>query len=349
MSVIRTDYGKTNGGEEVYLYTLENKNGMSAEIITYGGIVRSLKVKDKNGADTDVVLGRDTLEDYFENDGYIGAFIGRHANRIKGASFVLNGEKFEVGRNEGKNSLHGGICGFDKKVWDATPLDEEEPKLILSGISPDGEEGFPGEVKLSVTYTLTNDNALKIEYYGISDKDTVLNLTNHSYFNLNGYDSGKIDNQRIKINSSFYTPNDEECMPTGEVRRVEGTAFDFRKIKEFGGAINSEDEQVKLFGGIDHNYAISGRGLREAAYAVGDKTGIGMSVYTNQGGMQLYTANGLPEGIYKNGSKCGVHTAFCLETQCFPNSMEHSHFPGAILKKGEEYNHITIYKFDIAE
>ena len=231
MAITKELFGTLPNGQDITAYLLDNGNGVSARILNYGGIVRNLYVEDKNGVKTDVVLGRETMEDYLNNDGFLGALIGRHANRIAGGEFELNGTKYNVGLNEGKNSLHGGITGFDKKVWSAEEVDGEEPSLKLSIVSEDGEEGFPGTLKVTVTYTLTKGNALKINYSAVTDKDTVVNLTNHSYFNLAGHASGTIDNQILQINSEFYTPNDSECMPTGEVLSVMGTPFDFRAPK----------------------------------------------------------------------------------------------------------------------
>lgn len=345
MSIIKTEFGTMPDGEKVYSYLIDNGNGLSAEILSYGGIVKSLYVTDKNGVKTDVVLGRDTLSDYLQNDGYLGALIGRHANRIKNSKFELNGEMYKVGTNEGNNSLHGGNVGFDQKIWDVNEADGEEPSLTLTLLSADGEEGFPGQLKVKVVYRLTKNNALKIEYSAVSNKDTVVNLTNHAYFNLAGHDSGVIDNQILQINSGFYTPNDSECMPTGEVRSVSGTPFDFRVPKAIGQDINADFEQIKMFGGYDHNFALEGRGYRLAAKAECQSNGISMEVYTNQPAVQLYTSNALTEGIYKDGARYGIHQAFCLETQCFPNAMAHSHYPSPILKKGEEYNFTTEYRF----
>ncbi len=345
MAITKTDFGTAPSGEKVFAYQLDNGNGLSAEIITYGGILKRLYVTDKNGVKTDVVLGRDTLEAYLHNDGYLGALIGRHANRIAKGEFTLNGKEYKVGVNEGKNSLHGGNIGFDKRVWSAHENDGAEPSLTLTLVSEDGEEGFPGKLDVTVTYTLTKENALKISYNAVSDKDTVVNLTNHAYFNLAGHASGTIDNQLLQINSSFYTPNDSECMPTGEVLSVKGTPFDFTTLKPIGQDIKSDFEQTKMFGGYDHNFAAEGRGYRKIATAKCEENGITMEVYTDKPAVQLYTSNGLPEGIYKDGAKYGVHQAFCLETQYFPNAMAHSHYPSPILRKGEEYNFTTEYRF----
>ncbi len=347
MSITKTFYGNLPAGDEVYCYLIDNGQGLSAEILSYGGIVKNLYVTDKNGVKTDVVLGCGTLCDYMRNDGYLGALIGRHANRIAGGSFELNGNTYRVSVNEGANSLHGGKNGFDKRVWNVEETDGAEPSLTLTLISPDGDEGFPGALSITVTYTLTAQNALKINYRAVSDADTVVNMTNHSYFNLAGHGSGTIDSQLLRINSSFYTPNDRECMPTGEVLSVEGTPFDFRKAKPVGQSINADFEQIKMFGGYDHNFALDGRGYRLAAAARCENNGIEMSVFTDKPALQLYTSNGLPEGTYKDGARYGVHQAFCLETQYFPNAMKHSHYPSPVLKKGSEYNFTTEYRFSV--
>ena len=342
----KREYGTAKTGETVYAYTLENANDMSAEIITYGGIVTKLRVPDKNGNHTDVVLGRNNLEEYFENHGYLGAIIGRHANRIAGSKFELNGKAYVLNPNEKENNLHGGKIGFDKLVWTAREEGtDEEPSLILTLRSPDGDEGFPGNLDVTVTYSLTADNVFRICYRAHSDKDTVVNLTNHSYFNLAGCGSGVIDNQLLQINAPFFTPNDDECMPTGEVLSVKDTPFDFMTPKPIGEGFSSGHEQIRMFGGYDHNFVIEGCGMRFAARAKCPENGVVMTVYTDAPSMQLYTANGLPEGSYKGGAKGGVHAAFCIETQCFPNAMKHMHFPGPILKAGEDYSHTTEFRF----
>lgn len=342
MSVTKRLYGTLPNGDEVYAYTLNNDRGVSVEILNYGGIVTKLLVNDKNNKPVDVVLGRASLEEYLNNDGYIGAAIGRHANRIADSKFTLNGAVYEVGKNENGNSLHGGVIGFDKKIWDVT---EGENSVILKLTSPDGEEGFPGTLEVTMIYSVTDDNSFKIEYKAVSDKDTVCNLTNHSYFNLGGHESGDIAPQIMQINADFYTPNDSEGMPTGEICSVSGTPFDFRVPKPIGQDINSDFEQTKMFGGYDHNYVINGTDYRLAAVATSPTTGITMKTYTNQPGMQLYTANMLGKGVHKGDYEYQVHGAFCLETQVFPNSMKHTHFPTPVLKKGEEYIHICEYKF----
>lgn len=362
MAITKSDFGKTPDGEQVYVYTLDNGT-ISAEILNYGGIIKNLCVPDRNGNMVDVVLGRDTLEGYLQNDGYLGALIGRYANRIANSRFELNGERYELEMNEGNNCLHGGNIGFDKKVWGVEEKDGEEPSLILTLTSPDGDEGFPGNLDVTVTYTLTKKNALVINYKAVSDKDTVVNLTNHSYFNLAGHDSGPIYDQIINIDAFFYTPNDEDCIPTGEILPIENTPFFLWGFYPIGEKLKMEHEQLKLFGGFDHNFPLRRRSYfykdtdveadekhwnyYPAAFAYCKETGISMTMLTDKPGVQLYTANGLKEGKYKNGAKYGKHHAFCLETQYFPNSMEFAHFPSPVLKAGEEYNFTTEYRFGV--
>lgn len=348
MSVNKRLYGKLPDGSEVFAYTLDNGNGLCAEIINYGGIVTKLIAKDKYGNDRDVVLGRASLEEYLRNDGYIGAAIGRHANRIANGEFELSGTKYKVGINENGNSLHGGVEGFDKKLWYVTELTDENA-VVLTYTSKDGEEGFPGKLVTAMKYSVMEDNTFRIEYRAVCDRETVCNLTNHSYFNLNGFDSGSIGTHILQINSEFYTPNSADGMPTGEVLSVAGTPFDFRAPKPIGQDIDADFEQIRMFGGYDHNFAISGRGFRLAAIAKAPESGIVMQTYTDQPGMQLYTANALPEGVIKEGTEAHIHDAFCLETQVFPNAMAHSHYPSPILGKGRTYRHITEYRFSVAE
>ena len=292
-----------------------------------------------------MVLGYDDIRGYEVNGCFFGAIIGRSGNRIAGARFSLYGQEYQLDKNENDNNLHSGPDGFEKKLWKVAEISDDKNSVIFNRISPDGENGFPGEFDVSVKYEFTEDNELRIHYQGICDEPTVANMTNHSYFNLAGHASGTIDNQILQINSEFYTPNDSECMPTGEVLSVMGTPFDFRAPKPIGQDINADFEQIEMFGGYDHNFAISGRGYRLCAIAKCLENGITMEVYTDKPGVQLYTSNGLPEGIYKEGAKYSTHQAFCLETQYFPNGMKNSHFIAPILKVGDEYNFTTEYKF----
>ncbi len=339
LSITVAKYG-VKDGKEVCAYTL-SCGSLTAEIINYGGIITKLIYKG-----VDVVLGRDSLEEYLNNRGHFGALVGRNSNRIAGAQFELGGKTYKLRANNGKNNLHGGIEGFGKKVWSAQAVDGDEPSLELTLTSPDGDEGFPGEVNVKVTYTVTKDNALKIHYEGVSDADTVLNLTNHTYFNLNGHDSGTVDGHRLYMPSEFFTPNCDECMPTGEILSVKGTPFDFSTDETLGERFVSDYEQIKMFDGFDHNIVLSGDISKVSARLTGDKSGIEMEMYTDCIGVQLYTGNSIEQGrVCKGGAVYGKHGALCLETQAFPNNLKYPHFPSAILRKGEKYDTVTVYKF----
>lgn len=340
----KKDYGRV-GEKEVYLYKLDNGRGLSAEIITYGGIIRTLTFDG-----TDVVLGRDSLEEYMNNTGCYGALIGRNSNRIANGEFTLDNVKYTLAKNNGNNNLHGGLVGFGKRVWDSKAVDKEEPSLVLTLVSADGDEGFPGKVKVKVTYTLTKNNAIRIHYEGKSSRDTLLNMTNHTYFNLNGHASGTVDNHTLKMASSFYTPNTPECMPYGVVEKTEGTPFDFREGLRLGDGFSSDHEQIKLFSGYDHNFALDGFGYREFAVLTGDESNITMTAYTDRPAVQIYSGNGIDEErVCKDGAKYPKHGGVCLETQVFPNAMEYSHFPSPILKKGEKYDTVTEFRFSKGE
>ncbi len=346
MAITKEIFGTLENGEKVYLYKLDNGKNLSAEILSYGGIVKNLYV-NKNGQQIDVVHGRDTLLQYLDNKGCFGAAIGRHANRIKNAEFEINGKTYKLAKNNGENSIHGGVVGFGKKNWESEAAGTyDEPAVVMSLFSPDGDEGFPGNLNVKMTYTLTKENALKIHYEAISDEETVVNLTNHSYFNLNGHDSGSIYEHTLWIDSDFYTPNTSECLPCGEIRSVEGTPFDFRKQKKIKDLIFSDFEQIKMFGGYDHNFVLNKRGYKKFATLKGDKSEIVMEIYTNKPGVQIYSANSIhEETICKNGVQYKKHSGICLETQFFPNSTACAHFPDVFLKKGEKYDYTTEYRF----
>lgn len=328
-------------GKEVYKFTLTDGK-VSAEIVTYGGAVRALYVPDKDGKIKDVVLGYETLEEYRVNDGYLGALIGRVGNRIGKGKFSLNGREYVLAKNDnGKNSLHGGNSGFNDKVWDYEIIGE---KLKLSYVSADGEEGFPAELKVSVVYSV-EDGALKIEYEAVSDGDTVINLTNHSYFNLDGEGSGDILDTVIRIDADKITPTDKELITHGDFMSVENTPHDFREPKKIGKDIDCKTEQLEFAGGFDTNYVLNGTGFRNIATAVGTKSGIVMDVYSDQAGVQFYSGNFLGERKGKNGSVYNKRGGFCLETQGFPNAVNCQEYPSQILKKGDKYRTVTAYRF----
>lgn len=338
-------FGYMPDGTAVEQYTL-NSDGISCKILTYGGALRSLSVPDKDGNTVDVLLGFDSLEAYMQQDCYIGALVGRCANRIGGSSFELNGKTYNLYSNNGRNHLHGGKTGFDKQVWKVE--DATDSMLVLSLFSPDGQEEYPGNLAVKVTYTLA-DNALTIDYWAQSDADTICNLTNHAYFNLSGHNSGTTEDTLIQINADYYTPTDSESIPTGEIVAVENTPMDLRTPLKTGLYADSDFAQLKLAGGYDHNWCINGTAgqLRFAASAKAEDTGIVMKTYTTQPGMQLYGGNfiqNIPAG--KDGTEYVKRSGFCFETQNYPDAVHHSNFPSAVLKAGEIYSHRTVYKFE---
>lgn len=348
MAIEKSYFGKFDE-TEIFQYTMSNDNGMTVSIIDRGATIRSIVVPDKNGNMVDVALAYDKPESYKANSAYFGNAIGRYANRLEDASFELNGKVYNLGKNDGRNSLHGGgALGFDKKTWEVEAASEgHEPELKFSLFSPDGEGGYPGNLNVTISYKLTKDNGLVISYNGVSDADTVLNLTNHSYFNLGGHDSGRIDNQILQMNCSFFTPNTDECMPYGEIRPVNGTAFDFTTPRTFGDAFAQDDEQTKKFNGFDHNFVIDGRGYRLFATAQNPENGICMECFTDKPGVQLYSGCTLDCAEGKGGAHYGIHGAFCLETQYFPNSMKYAHFPSPVLKANAKYDFTTEYRFSV--
>lgn len=338
-------FGTTASGTEVYTYTLTNAQGMQITVTELGATLMSVLVQDKNGSWKDVVLGYDKLENYELNPNYFGATIGRNGNRIANASFVLNGVKYELVANDNTNNHHSGPNGFEKRIWDMT--DASDDHVTFSYVSPDGDEGFPGEFKVSVTYTLTDDNEIKIHYEGVSDQDTVANLTDHSYFNLSGHDAGLILDHTVMIDADGYTAVNEVLVPYGEIIPVEGTPMDFRTEKTIGLDLEADYEQLKLTTGYDHNYVLNGQGegVRLIARAKSPVTGIGLEVYTDTPGVHFYIGNFIGGPAGKNGAAYDVRHGFCLETQYYPNSVNIPEFPSPILKKGEKYDSTTIYKF----
>lgn len=350
MSVSKELFGITDDGKEVYLYKADNNKGLYAEFISLGCIIKRLCAKDKNGTMTDVALGRDTLEEYKHNNGFLGAAVGRVANRIGNAQFTIGDVTYKLNANSKGNTLHGGTVSFAHRVWEGNIPDEDGTVVEFTYLSPDGEEGFPGNLDCKITYTLTDDNSLDIRYEAVSDKDTIVNFTNHSYFNLNGHNTGSALNHLLKVNAHFYTPGDVNSAPTGEILSVKGTPLDFTEFKTLARDINADYEQLKLAKGYDHNFVLDGTGLREAAVMIGDKSGIRMTTYTNKPGVQVYTANYLQnDRVCKDGAIYKPYDAVCLETQFFPNSTSFSFFPSIVLKCGEKYDYTTIYSFDLAE
>jgi aldose 1-epimerase len=328
---------------------MTNDNGVEVKIINYGAIIVSLKIPDRNGDFADVVFGYDNLEDYIERSAYFGAVVGRYGNRISKARFSLDGVEYQLPVNDGENSLHGGIKGFDKVVWDATAVESGvEPAVKLTYLSKDREEGYPGNLLVTVTYTLIKDNGLKLDYRATTDKPTVLNLTNHSYFNLNGVVGSDILDHEIMINADKFTPINEALIPTGELREVEGTPFDFRKPMSIGSRIDEECKQLEFGLGYDHNYVLNDYdgNLRLAITLYDKDSGRFMEVYTQEPGVQFYSGN------FLNGRKTGKNnwayqyrSALCLEPQHYPDSPNNKHFPSVVLKPGELYHTSTIYKF----
>jgi aldose 1-epimerase len=324
--------------------TLRNKNNCKAVLSSYGARLVSLNVPDKNGIMTGVVLGFDSTQQYEQSGGaFYGATIGRYANRLAKGKFVLEGKSYQISINDGVNTLHGGKNGFNSKFWVANQPDEQT--IVFSYISKDNEEGFPGNLELTVTYTLTDSNELRIEYNATPDNTTVINLTNHAFFNLNGEGSGNILDHRLQINADYYTPVDSGLIPTGKIEPVRGTPLDFTSSKTIGQQIGDSLQQLKNAHGYDHNFVLNGKGMKLAAIAVGDQSGIKMEVWTDEPGLQFYSGN-FGEG--KNKMRKGMddfRSAFCLETQHFPDSPNEPSFPSTVLHAGEHYHSVSVYKF----
>lgn len=334
------DWGEFDG-KKISLYTLTNDEGNQVTITNYGGTVTSFVTPDKNGNKSSVIIGFDSLQPYLQKPPYFGALVGRYGNRIGDAKFSLDGKDYTLAANNGKNHLHGGLKGFDKVVWDASVADSSSPSLTLKYLSKDGEEGYPGNLDVTVQYTFTNDNELKIEYNATTDKATPVNLTNHSYFNLTGDVSNTILDYSLMIDADHYTPVDTTLIPTGEIKSVKGTPFDFTSAKKIGKDI----DQVP--GGYDHNWVLNKKdsSLGKVAELTDSVSGRTMEVYTTQPGLQFYTGNFL-DGTFTNrgGTPLKLHTALCLETQHFPDSPNKPNFPTTILQPGEQYHSVTMYK-----
>jgi aldose 1-epimerase len=349
--VSQAAFGRTPAGENVDVFTLTNAQGLEARIITYGGIVISLRVPDKNGTMGDIALGYNNLDGYLKATPYFGAIIGRYGNRIAKGRFSLDGKTYTLATNDGPNHLHGGARGFDKVMWKGQSFrNADGVGVILTYDSPDGDQGYPGLLKTQVTYTLNDKNELAIDYLATTDKAAPVNLTHHTYFNLAGEGKRDILDHQLMINADRYTPIDATSIPTGELAPVEGTPFDFRQPTAIGLRIDQDNEQLKNGKGYDHNYVLNrqGEGLVRAARVVDASTGRVLEVATTEPGIQFYSGNYLDGSITgKSGEPYQRRSAFCLEPQHFPDSPNHPTFPSTILKPGEEYRSKTVFTFGI--
>jgi aldose 1-epimerase len=349
-AVKREPFGKMPDGKAVERFTLTNANGIELKAISYGGIITSLRVPDRNGKFDDIVLGFDQLDGYLKDHPFFGAIIGRYGNRIGKAQFTLDGKTYKLAANNGPNNLHGGTKGFDKVLWTVEPIGTNG--LAFTRTSPDGEEGFPGNLRTRVTYTLTDKNELIVEYHATTDKATPVNLTQHSYFNLAGQASGDILGHELMINADRYTPVDDTLIPTGELAPVEGTPFDFRKPTAIGARINNANPQLKAGLGYDHNWVLNrkGTGLELAARVREPKTGRTLEITTTEPGIQFYAGNFLDGKLTGKGGAVYRHrTGFCLETQHYPDSPNQPKFPSTILKPGQEYRTRTVFTFGVSK
>ncbi|MDO4965109.1 MAG: aldose epimerase family protein [Lachnospiraceae bacterium] len=336
-------FGKGKEKKNIFLYTIENANGMRASVTNMGAILVNLFVKNDKGEFKDVVLGLAKGQDYYKNGSFFGATVGRNANRIGGAACKIDGVIYNFPVNDGPNNLHTDFeVGMHMKIWDAEIIGNSVKFTVTS---PDMESGFPGNLKMAVTYTLTDDNAIEISYEGVSDKKTVINMTNHSYFNLCGHDSGCIEDTELQLNASYYTPVVKGAIPTGELAAVEGTVFDFRQPKKIGEEIKAKEKQLKLVKGYDHNFAIDNYDGTEKLVATAKAGGITMEVYSDLPGIQFYAGNCIAKQKGKDGVKYGKRTGFCLETQYFPDNVNQENFKKAIFDAGEVYKTKTVYKF----
>ena len=352
-TVTKQPFGTLPDGRTVDAYTLTNANGLQVKAITYGGIITSILTPDRTGKLGDIVLGYDTLAGYLKASPYFGAIVGRYANRIANARFTLNGKTYHLPTNDGKNSLHGGQVGFDKALWDAQPL--QEPGLVglvLTHTSPAGDQGYPGTLTAKVTYRLTDDGELRVDYEATTDAATPVNLSQHSYFNLGGEGNGTILGELLTINSDSFTPIDSTLIPTGKYEEVGATAFDFRSATPIGARINDADEQLAHGRGYDHNFVLNGSPsldhLVHAASVVDPGTGRTLDVYTSEPGLQFYSGNFLDGTIIGKSERAYLHRgAFCLETQHYPDSPNEPSFPSTILKPGQTFRSRTVFRFGV--
>lgn len=352
--VAKAAWGRTTAGEAVDLYTLTNAKGASVKIATLGGTVVSIVVPDKAGRLGEVTLGFDTLDGYLGSHPFFGVLVGRYGNRIGKAQFTLDGKTYTLAKNNGENTLHGGRKGFDKYVWQAREVQSADgPALELTHVSPDGDEGYPGTLTVTVVYTWTDANALRIDYAATTDKPTVLNLTNHAYFNLSSGASSTILDHELQLQADRFTPVDAGLIPTGELQPVKGTPFDFTKPRKIGNFIDAADPQIKAGGGYDHNFVFSGTWtdtLRPVGRVTEPTSGRVMDLATTQPGVQFYTGNFLDGSVKGRGGRAyGKRSGFCLETQHFPDSPNKPQFPSVVLRPGETYKSTTQYTFGVVK
>ncbi len=338
-------FADTLNGKTVKLFTLRNKNGMAVELSNYGATIVSIHVPDKAGNIGNVLLGYDDIKGYYNGKSYFGCVVGRYANRIAKATFKLDGKEYHVPQNDGLNSLHGGINSIDKQVWDARIMNDA---IRFTTVSKDGDNGYPGNLKITVVYSLRSDNSLAIDYTASTDQTTVLNISNHAYFNLTGNPSNTILDHEIKINADAFTPVDSTLIPTGELKKVAGTAFDFLQFKKIGNDINQQDQQLIYGKGYDHNFVLNASDIAKPVVEVHEKTsGRKMEVFTTQPGVQFYTGNFLNGTEKGRGVEYQHRTGFCLETQHFPDAPNQPSFPSTVLKPGGTWKIQTIYKFSV--
>lgn len=341
-------FGTTHSHQNVHLFTLAHANGIEARILDLGGIVVSLKVPDHRGHLDDVVLGFNSIEDYLIGHPYFGAIIGRYANRIEHGKFNLDGKTFELKKNQGPNHLHGGVQGLSEVIWDSEIIHHENDLVLqFSYLSPNGEEGYPGNLSVSVQYRLSQSGEFRIDYLATTDQPTIVNLTHHSYFNLAGQGVGDILDHQLEIDADAFIPVNSDSIPTGEVLNVVGTPFDFRSLHCIGERIAEDSEQLRIAQGYDHCFVLNGQfgTLRTVGKVLESRSGRMMEILTTEPGVQLYTGNFLTHRIGKNGKKYHKNSGFCLETQHFPDSPNHSNFPSTVLRPGQRLTSTTIYRF----
>lgn len=337
------EFGTTKSGEQAHLYELKNSGKMSVAVTDYGAAIVSVFVPDRDGREVDVVLGYEDVSGYEQGGCFFGAAVGRVANRIGGAGFTLNGKEYQLERNDNGNNLHSGLDFSNQRLWKVKQQNENSITFLWH--SPDGDQGYPGEVDVEVSYTVTEEQELHIRYYAVPKAYTLLNMTNHSYFNLAGHGSGSVLTQEVTICADAFTKADAQSIPTGEIVPVEGTPMDFRERKEIGKEIDADYEALVFGQGYDHNWVINGKGMRKAASMYAEATGIGMEVYTDLPGMQFYTANFVEREVGKAGAVYGRRSAACFETQYFPDAVNKENFEKPIVRAGEEYRTETVYKF----